>query len=284
MSEAARAIRPNRTKIVQDAPSPGPDLAGRALLDGITVDFGPVDHLGRFFLLADAAVRRCGVTLSFGTMPELVAVNKRNSDTWRPLLPIFDQTFCTLDGSNSFVLLGRDNAGEVVATQAARLFRWPESTFAQEATSLRLFYDDVDEHRLPNEEVRITARSAWDVTGRVTYSGGVWLRPDYRGRLLTAILPRISRALAFTKWYTDYTTTIMAERIVASGVAARCGYSQVGWDLTLDQTRTGTVRCALLTMTTAEMLSDLSTFLQQFGSEVDGRVDDGAVQQPHAAA
>jgi hypothetical protein len=266
-------------------PQPGKgSIVGRSLLDGIAIDFGPVDLLGRFFLAADVAARARGITLSFGTLEDLVALNRRHSDTWRPLLPIFDPAYGGTDDGNSFAILGRNRAGDVVATQAARLYPWTKTTFAAEAASLGLFYADPERHRLPNERIAVTAPSAERVTGRVTYSGGVWFHPDYRGRFLTAILPRISRAIAFTRWYTDVTTTIMAEKIVHSGVATRCGYSEIGWDVTLQETRTGTVRCALLTMGTAEMLADLGTFLEQIGPQVDRGIDDRAVEQPGPAA
>lgn len=274
LADAARSIEhDNGSQLYSDSAA----RPGRSLLDGITIDFGPAEMLGRFFLLADAAARQRGVTLSFGTLGDLVAINRRNSDTWRPLLPIFDPAYGAIDDGNSFALIGRNRAGDVVATQAARLFPWTDTDFAQEAANLRLFYADPERQKLPAERIGVTAPSAKRVTGRVTYSGGVWFRPDYRGRLLTAILPRISRAIAFTRWYTDVTTTIMAETIVNSGVASRCGYTEIGWDVTLQQTRTGTVRCALLTMGTAQMLEDLGGFIEQIGSEIDRRIENRAV-------
>jgi oxygen-independent coproporphyrinogen-3 oxidase len=121
-----------------------------------------------------------------------------------------------------------------------------------------------------------------DIFGRVAYSGGVWFRPDYRGRFLTGILPRISRAFAFSRWYTDVTTTLMAEALVDKGVAARCGYTHIDWDVTLRNTRLGTFRCALLAMRTDQMLDDLGRFLEQIDAQVDGRIEDRAGQQPAA--
>ena len=259
-------------------------LAGKALLDGITLDYGPVDLLGRFFLAADNAARERGVTLSFGTVDDLVRINKQHSDSWRPLLPIFDPIHGGLNDDNVFAIIGRNAAGDVVATQAARLYNWVDTNFAAEAANLRLFYPDPVRQKLARERIEIATPVAELVTGRVCYSGGVWFRPDHRGRLLTTVLPRISRAFAFTRWFTDVTTTIMAEKIAESGVASRCGYTEINWDLTLLETRTGTVRCALLTMRTAEMLEDLRTFLEEISPQVDRRIDDRAVEQPRAAA
>jgi hypothetical protein len=47
-------------------------------------------RLGRFFLEADRAARDRGVFLSFRPLHGLVAVNRENRDSWRPLIPIFD--------------------------------------------------------------------------------------------------------------------------------------------------------------------------------------------------
>ncbi len=282
------AVRAGGTSVpragIDEASRAAGSLAGRSLLDGITLDYGPVDVLGRFFLVADTAARERGVNLSFGTVQDLVRINKLNSDTWRPLLPIFDPVHGGLNDENVFAIIGRNAAGDVVATQAARLYNWSNTNFAAEAGSLRLFYPDPKLQKLGTERIDVTTPAAELITGRVCFSGGVWFHPNYRGRLLTAILPRISRAYAFTRWFTDVTVTIMAEKLAECGVAARCGYTEINWDLTLRETRTGTVRCALLTMQTEQMLEDLRTFIEELSPQVDRRVDDRAIQQPHTPA
>jgi hypothetical protein len=250
--------------------------AGRSLLDGITIDFGPPDLLGRFFLKADTALRERGITLSFGTLDELVAVNRANSDTWRPLISIFDPAFGGINRDNSYVLLGRDHYGDVVATQAGRLYSWTDTNFSEEAESLRLFYPDPERQKLPGETVNVSAKMAAAIKGRVVFSGAVWFRPDHRGRFLTGIMPRISRANAHTRWFTDTTMTMMAEKIVEKGVAARVGYTEVDWDVSLRNTRFGDQRFALLTMQTSQMLDDLSGFLEQFDTQIDRRIENRA--------
>src|SRR6185295_230067 len=59
----------------------------------LKIKHGPVGLLVRFFLLADSAVRDRGVTLSFGSLQDLIEANKANSDTWRPLVPGFCRGF-----------------------------------------------------------------------------------------------------------------------------------------------------------------------------------------------
>jgi hypothetical protein len=82
------------------------------------------------------------VTLSFATLDDLVVINRGNRDTWLPLIPIFDPAMGGTTAETGFVLLGRNSAGEVVATQAARLYDWPATCFHDEAASLRMFYAD----------------------------------------------------------------------------------------------------------------------------------------------
>lgn len=264
----------------RDVDAPLPEIArgpvGKSLLDGLRLDFGPVDLLGRFFLLADAALRERGISFSFGTFDDLIETNRQNSDTWKPLVTVFDPRFGGLHEDNSFVMLGRDRHGDVVATQAGRFYNWATTDFARETSALRLFYPNPERQKLPAEAMEVTAKSAQRVRGRVAFSGGVWIRPDYRGRFLTAIMPRISRANAFTRWYTDVTVTMMSQALVDKGVAARCGYTDVDTGVTFRNTRLGTLKCALLQMTTAEMLDDLGRFLEQIDAQVDRRIENRA--------
>ena len=252
------------------------DLAGKRLLDGITLDFGPTDLLGRFFLKADAALRERGIEITFGTLDELVAVNKKNSASWRPLISIFDPALGGIDSSNSFVMFGRNRAGDIVATQAARLYRWTNTNFAEEARSLRLFYPDPDRQKLSNEELEVTARMASEITGRVSLSGAVWVAPAYRGRFLTGIMPRICRAFAFTHWYTDMTAATMDERLVTQKLAERCGYRDIDHFVHFRNTRLGDMTGAVLRLRTAQMLDDLADFGKLLETQVDRRIENRA--------
>lgn len=273
---AQPAARPNipaspvpeapKTDRVREAPRP-------ALLAEITVDHGPRDLLGRFFLKADTAARARGITLSFGTFADLVDTNARNTNSWHPLIPLFDPKNGGFNDDNAFCMVGRNQQGEIVATQAARLYRWPNTSFYEEARSLRLFYEDPASMKLPKERCEITAPSTKFVSGNVCFSGGGWYRRDYRKRNLSAILPRISRALAFTRWRTDYTVSVIAEKVILGGMADRSGYTNVDWDLRMYDAPVGTVRCAFVWMETNQLLADLSDFLVGFDAQVDVGVD-----------
>lgn len=228
---------------------------------------GPRALLGRFFLAADAAARACGVTLHFAGLQDLLAANARHGDTWRPIMPMFDPGLSRVDARNAFVLLGYDAAGEVVAAQAARFYDWRHTTLKDEAYSLRMFYADPQSAVAAGNYCTLATPSAALISGRVVFSGAGWYRPDFRGKGLAGLLPRISRALAHTMWDTGFTFSMMADAVISRGFAARTGYSKVehgAADFLLAPI--GAFRGAFVWMETAELLADLDRALSELSA------------------
>ena len=243
-------------------------ISGR-LPTQLKIKHGPVSLLGRFFLWADSAVRDRGVTLSFASLQDLIEANKANADSWRPLVPVFDEALGGATPQTAFVLIGRDKHGEVVATQAARLYDWPETSLKDEATSLRMFYADPDAALAREDRCEITAPIAEKITGRVVFSGGIWYRRDFRGKDLGTILPRISRAYAFTRWHSDFTLGMMGDAVIAGGLAARAGYTKVEPGcIKLVASPLGEMRCGLIWMQSDELLADLAATMDQVQAPV----------------
>src|SRR5262249_42848662 len=108
--------------------SPVPSFVSR-----LQLEYGPLDVLGKFFNDAYAAARSYGVHVTFGTFKDLLEVNLANQASWRALIPTFDPRFSNLDPQSSFCLLGYNAQGEVVATQACRLFTWTDTNFFEAA-------------------------------------------------------------------------------------------------------------------------------------------------------
>jgi hypothetical protein len=237
----------------------------------LKIKYGPVGLLGRFFLWADTAARDQGVTLSFASLQDLIKANKANSDSWRPLVPIFDEALGGITPETAFVLIGRDKRGEVVATQAARIYDWPETSLKDEATSLRMFYADPDAAFARGDRCEITTPVAETITGRVVFSGAVWYRRDFRGKDLATILPRISRAYAFTRWNSDFTIGMMADAVIAGGLAERVGYTKLEHSsIELVASPLGAMRCALGWMQHDELLADLAAIMDRVPAPVIG--------------
>ena len=243
-------------------------LGGHPLADsfivGLVLNHGPVQLLARLLLAADTAARQRGVFLSFATLEELAAINRANRATWRPLLPVFDPSCGQRDATSAICLLGRSATGDVVVTQGARFFDWRGTTLHDEATSLRLLYRDPDASRQHDEAIQVTAPTARLITGNVAYTGAHWCHPDFRGKGLPAITPRIARALAIALWNVDFACTLMVEDVFARGVARRAGYLNAEWSVLLKNTPLGTLRTALLWSPRDEIVADLENFLASF--------------------
>jgi hypothetical protein len=125
-------------------------------------------------------------------------------------------------------------------------------------------YADPEASKLPGESCRVTALAAKGIAGRVVYSGAAWYHPDYRGQGLVELLPRISRTLAYTRWDTHCTVTMMAEAVVRGKVFPRNGYRNIEWDIQMSGSRGQIPRFALLWSKRDEMLDDLQDFLGGF--------------------
>ncbi|NKC12216.1 MAG: hypothetical protein GKR94_08430 [Gammaproteobacteria bacterium] len=245
----------------------GGKQAIRSFLQDLRAEHGPLGLLGRFFLNADKAVRNHGVTLAFASLGELGAVNESIQDPWWDLMPMFDSRVHRFEPDRALCLLGYDADGEVVATQAARVYDVGETNLKSVAEDLSLFYGSA---KPPVDAFcRSTAPSAEHISGLVTYSGCGWYRQDYRGRLLSAILPRISRSLALAMWNTEYTISIIDWILVEKGVSDRYGYHNADDGVLIHGFIEPEFRGALTWMHQDELLKDLRAFLGDASSEVD---------------
>jgi hypothetical protein len=173
--------------------------ADGCLSESIELINGPRLLLNGFFAWADEAASERGVKLRFASLHDLVRANESQSSSWRPLVPIFNPALSGATDGTAFAILGRNKQGEIVASQAARVYDWSASSLQDEASSLRMFYADTAAAKSRGDRCVVTAPIAAKIRGRVVFSGAGWYRPDFRGRGLATILPRISRAYAFTR-------------------------------------------------------------------------------------
>jgi hypothetical protein len=243
----------------------------------VTIDHGPVDVLGRFFLAADAACRRVGVTLSFGTTADIVETNRRNRDSWKPLMPVYDPAFNDFNDDSAFVFVGRNGAGEIVATQMGRLLPLENETFHDYCSSLKLFYGDPDRMKRPGERAIPTAPTLATMKGRVLFGGAVWYHPSVRKTGLAQLTPRLSRAYGLAKWNIDYNTAFIVEGPLKGGLGRNAGYPHVEWGIGFENTSMGNFTCALCWMDRDYVVADLRRWLADLaaaGAQVDGAVAD----------
>jgi len=254
----------------------------KCLIADVTVEHGPVDLLGRFFLKADTATRQRGVALEFGTFEELLQVNSKNQDTWKPITSMYDPRYCPqgLAPESAFCILGRDARGEVVATYASRLFEAGDiNTLYDIATSSRMFHDEPQRTKQPDECCEVTATITKSIRGKIALNGGAWFHPTFRKRQLATIIPRITRAFAYTRWKIDHSMGLAMEGPTKGGVIDSVGYPHREWDLRLYNAPNGSPRCCLCWMNGEELLEDLQQFLISFDAQVDVGIAERRTQQ-----
>lgn len=236
----------------------------------LSIDHGPTEILGRFFLRAATALAKLDLTLVWLTAEELQRANRANPDSWMPMLPTFDVEFSKLDHSNFRAIGIRNSAGKIVGAHALRFFDWTGTSYGEEMTSYRLLYADPDKMKLGGERCDMTAIEAARITGQVAFSGAAWFHPSVRKLGLSYILPRIGKAVALSTWPIERIVALMTESVYKAGFAPRFGYHGIDWGAVLHNSRLGTIRVALIWIDRVNLEHFLMTYAA--GSEVDGGI------------
>jgi hypothetical protein len=232
------------------------------LPDALTIKHGPAQLLARFVLEGDKAAREIGVRLrlrhDFG---DLVYVNKHAvvRRSWYPLLDIFNPEYSDLVPENSYWISGEDEHGEIILTQAGRVYYWPDSTLEQEA---RMMFCG---GREKGQRCVVTAADAQLITGVVFYGGSGWVRPDFRGKRLMRLVPRLGRAYALARWPVDWGISFVSPVLVEKGVAAAYGYKNASYSLSFPESLWGDLEVVLVSVSTGEAYADFAAALDRLG-------------------
>ncbi|MBI1774663.1 MAG: hypothetical protein HYR63_04885 [Proteobacteria bacterium] len=178
------------------------------------------------------AVRR-GVRLSIETDPtEFGAVSLANEKTQARLMPVLDFRLHEFDSSNFIWLKGEDCDGRVVTTAAIRLLDMQGMNLKQFGESLRLFYGDPLTQCPPGESYVVNCPSGPKIKGRVTFSGGIWIDPRFRGAgadgfRLSQVLGRFVRLLGCADWDPDFYISGIRDVLHAKGMGDVYGWPRV---------------------------------------------------------
>ncbi len=128
---------------------------------------------------------------------------------------------------NGFWLLGTNDAGEVVHTQAVRYDDFTGTNLAEEFENLGAFYFDPEVSAQPGEWCESFAPEAREITGPTCYHGELWLKPGeqgMRGKGLSAPLARLAMALASLQFQPEFFYGITYKDVILKGVATLYGY------------------------------------------------------------
>ncbi|HLJ64451.1 MAG TPA: hypothetical protein VKT70_10115 [Stellaceae bacterium] len=196
----------------------------RRLPDQITLKYGPHDILERFFGMADAKAAELGLAVSVrAEFDPLLALHKRHRQEWGPLPASLDPRHSNLRIDQAFWIEGLDAKGETAFVHAARLFEWENTNLGEEVRSLRAFYDDPAKPLASGVRFPLTGAAANRIKGRCVFLGGLWVRPDCRGRGLSHLVPRLTSAYAYTRWGFDYAWGIVETHLYEAGLTGNYG-------------------------------------------------------------
>ncbi|MGA8496445.1 MAG: hypothetical protein WB764_13265 [Xanthobacteraceae bacterium] len=228
------------------------------LPDALTIKHGPTSLLARFVLEGDKAARQLGIRLRVRhDFDELLYLNRLKvaNSTWYPLMKMFNPECCDLVAENSYWISGEDERGDIVSTHAGRVHYWPDTTLEHEAN--KMLHGGRDE----GQPCAVTAADAKLISGVVVYGGSAWVHPDFRGKRLSKLLPRIGRAYALARWPIDWGISIVAPVLVEKGVAAGYGYKHASRSIIFPDAPTGAVENVLLSVSAAEAYDDFAAML-----------------------
>ena len=177
---------------------------------------------------------------------------------------MFDPAICDLVPENSYWISGEDEHGEIVLTQAGRVYYWPETTLEEEVRLM--FYGGQDEGQF----CMITAAAAKMITGVVFCGGSHWIRPDFRRRRLSRLLGRLGRAYAISRWPVDWAMALVTPIIVEKGVASGYGYKHQSRSIFFPGSPLGDLETVLTYLSAGEAYDDLAEYLLTESSGPDG--------------
>jgi hypothetical protein len=227
------------------------------LPDALTVKHGPARLLATFVIEGDKAARQAGMRLRLRhDFAELVYLNRQeiSRGSWFRLVNMFNPEYSDVSPENAFWVSGEDQNGEIAVTWAGRVYYWPQTNLAAQACAM--FYG-----RDEGQPCTVTAPAAQVISGVVLSAGSVWVRPEFRGRQLSRLFPRIGRAYACSRWPIDWTISYVAPVLVEKGVAAGYGQKYFSHSIFYPGSPWGDLEVVVANTPAADIYDDLKSFM-----------------------
>lgn len=113
--------------------------------------------------------------------------------------PGFDPAFCRVHADNAFWIEVTSRHGDLVACTASK--RWLSDDLPADLAYSRLWL----ERQPPERSMPLCLPEGFPArAGRFQHYGGLWVDPVGRGLGLSALLPRLARAIATHRWQPDW--------------------------------------------------------------------------------
>ncbi|MGH1478995.1 MAG: hypothetical protein ACRBM6_09790 [Geminicoccales bacterium] len=172
-------------------------------------------------------VRSHGISLEYGENFNAFSTATRRQPNRQHINPAFDPERCELPTDCGFWVIGHDELGEIVHTQAIRLLDFEggnlEQHFQRRLWDYRTHGVDFDPHRCHF----FLSPDARNIAGIVTYHGELWLKGGvggYRDGTLVTILTRLMLLKAFLRYSPDFMIGLQSPVMSFRGLGIREGY------------------------------------------------------------
>lgn len=231
------------------------------LPDAMAVRYGPAQLLGRLVIAGDRAARNVGVTLRLRhDFDELIYLNQQYTakGCWVAVPGAFNPNDADLNPDNAFWVAGEDDTGEIVVTWAARVHDWRETTLAEQIRAAWYGRD-------LGQPCIVTAEAAKLISGVAICGGASWVRPDYRGKHLSHLVPRLGKAYGCGRWPLDWSFCFISRTNIDKGLAGSYGQKNLSYSVVYPGSPWGEVGIAYTPI--AEVYEEFAEFL---ANEIEG--------------
>lgn len=231
------------------------------LPDALTIKHGPAQLLGRLVLQGDRAARRTGVQLRLRhDFDELLYLNQQYTakGSWVSIPDAFNPNCVDLNRENAFWVAGESEDGEIVVTWAARIYNWTDTNLAEQIRAAWYGRD-------LGQPCVVTAEAAKLISGVVVCGGASWVRPDFRGKHLSHLVPRLGKAYACARWPLDWSFCYISKKNIDKGLAGSYGQKNLSYSVLYPDSPWGEVVIAY-----TAILDVYAEFAEFLASEVEG--------------
>lgn len=227
------------------------------LPDALLIKHGPARLLSRAVIQGDLAARRMGLHLRLRhDFDELVYLNKQQvaAGRWLTIPDAYNPDRADLNRENAFWISGETDDGEIVVTDARKIYNWHGTNLAEQIRTAWYGRD-------LGQPCIVTAEAAKMITGVVVCAGAAWVRPEFRGKHLSHLMPRIAKGYACARWPIDWAIGFISRWNVDKGLASNYGQQNLSYSITYPGSPWGEVVLAYTPV--EDVYQDLANFLSE---------------------
>ncbi|KRQ93593.1 hypothetical protein [Bradyrhizobium valentinum] len=178
-------------------------------------------HVSRALQIHDDVLAEKGVKLLIGFDFDEYAWITRTTPTKEPIEPNFRPDLSPINPGEGYWIMGVDKENAVAILAAQRLYDLSGSNLAEHFQSLKAFYADPAVHANRYDRCTCRAPSAKTITGKVAYHGDYWIREDFRGQGMSAIIARVTHGLSFAMWAPEFLCALVERWALDKGLVAQ---------------------------------------------------------------